>query len=72
MEPNQAQSGLIFSVIDRYKQDDRNTGCIHTIISFGICIGTPRVKKQSSIIVKKKHKSHKQLNHKKTNIFNRK
>lgn len=30
MEPNQAQSGLIFSVMDRYKQDDRNTGCIHT------------------------------------------
>lgn len=41
------------------------------IISFGICIGTPRVKKQSSIIVKKKHKSHKQINHKGTNIFNR-
>lgn len=30
MEPNQAQSGLIFSVMGRYKQDDRNTGCIHT------------------------------------------
>lgn len=30
MEANQAQSGLIFPVMDRYKQDDRNTGCIHT------------------------------------------
>lgn len=38
------------------------------IISFGICICTPRLKKQSSIILKKKHKSHKQMNHKKTNI----
>ena len=39
------------------------------IISFGICICTPRLKKQSSIILKKKDKSHKQMNHKKTNIF---
>lgn len=30
MEPNQAQSGLILSVMGCYKQDDRNTGCIHT------------------------------------------
>lgn len=29
MEPNQAQSGLIFLVMDHSKADDRNTGCIH-------------------------------------------
>lgn len=44
------------------------TLAVHTlIISFGICICTPRLKKQSSIILKNKHKSHKQMNHKKTN-----
>lgn len=40
------------------------------IISFDIC--TPRLKKQSSIIFKKKDKSHKQMNHNKTNVFNSK
>ena len=49
------------------------------IISFGICICTPRLKKQSSIILEKKnktkqnkHKPHEQMNHKKDKHFERK
>lgn len=55
--------------MDRYKQDDRNTGCIHTYY-FIRHLHMHSETQEAASFLKKKHKSHKQINHKKTNIFN--
>lgn len=54
----------------RYKQDDRNTGCIHTYYFIRHLHLHSETQEAEQHHFEKKHKSHKQMNHKKTNICN--
>ncbi|MEQ2235579.1 hypothetical protein ILYODFUR_003793 [Ilyodon furcidens] len=72
MEPNEAQSGLIFSVMDHSKVDDRNTGCIHIYYFIRHLHLHFESQEAEQSQIKKEEKSHKLMNHKKKNILNKK